>query len=224
MRKQAFITIAVSLIAVGVLLFCLHNAGRVYAVNAEVRDTHSEFRTATYTIPLTFQAYLPFVTITYLTVTQAPQSKYLLVEYWTHREMGISCPWLAIDFPTYFFNSPSGQLTVNMPGNPVLGSDDNAYIGSGTSLGGVGGGAVSHLSNIQTWPYSQNSITLTHVYETGSIRLEREGEIIDLVSDSTWISDEEVESWDEIQPGCIMTSTHYITNYAFQDRDKIIYR
>ena len=83
-------------------------------------------------------------------------------------------------------------------------------------------GASSHLIRIQWCPWPEDGITLRYVDEAGTVTLEREGEVIVLEADEAWVSDEETEVWDWMNPECVVTSTHYITNYAFQDRDKII--
>jgi len=106
-------------------------------------------------------------------------------------------------------------------GNPVLDDDDIGYIGSDLSLHGAGCGASSGLSTVQSLPFSPDgTTTLHHVDETGATILEREGETIALDAGEAWVSDEETTI---PYAGCVVTTTHHITNYAFQDRDKIIY-
>jgi len=138
--------------------------------------------------------------------------------------LGVNCAGECIDFPTYYFNPQSGGLTVYLPGSAlVLDEDDIGYIGSGESRGGVGCGAISDLIKIQSCPLSIDGITLRYVDETGTITLEHESEVIVLEAGEVWASDEETGIWDWLGAGCVVTSTHYITNYAFQDRDQITY-
>jgi len=79
------------------------------------------------------------------------------------------------------------------------------------------------LTKIQQCPSSEDDITLHYVDETGAITVEREDKVIVLEPHEVWVSDEEVETWDWLGAGCVVTSTCYITNYAFQDRVKIVY-
>lgn len=180
------------------------------------------------TLTPTFQVYLPFVCRNFPPVIQVPAGEYLLVEYWTHSVLGADCMPLCIDFPTYYFDPQSGVLTIDLP-DPALVLADNeiGYVGSGESLSGVGGGAFSDLTKIRQCPltvYGAGAdVTLRYVDETGTITLEREGEVIALGAGEAWVSDEEIEVWGWNGEGCVVTRTHYITNYAFQDRDKIIY-
>ncbi len=183
---------------------------------------------ATETLTPTFQVYLPFVYSNFPPVIQVPEGEYLFVEYWTHSVLGTNCEGLCIDFPTYYFDPQSGVLTIDLPDPTlVLAEDEIGYVGSGKSLGGVGGGAFSDLTKIRQCPltvYGAGAdVTLRYADETGAITLEREGEVIALEPGEAWVSDEEIEVWDWNGEGCVVTSTHYITNYAFQDRDKIIY-
>jgi hypothetical protein len=174
------------------------------------------------------QVYLPFVYRNFPPVIQVPEGEYLLVEYWTHSVLGTNCEGLCIDFPIYYFDSQSGVLTIDPPDPTlVLADDEIGYVGSGESLSGVGCGACSGLTKIRQCPltvYGAGAdVTLHYADETGAITLEREGELIALEPGEAWVSDEEIEVWDWNGEGCIVTSTHYITNYAFQDRDKIVY-
>ena len=173
------------------------------------------------------QIYLPFVGQNFPPVVQVPADEYLLVEYWTHSVLGAECAAQFISFPGYHFAVQSGTLAVYTTDPPepalVLGEGEIGYIGNGVSLGGVGGGSNSGLTKFQRLPVSQGGITLHYVDESGGINLERQGEMMYLQPGEAWTSDEEVETWDWLGAGCIVTSTHRITNYAFQDRAKIVY-
>ena len=202
----------------------LGSDGRVTAGIGAVRDTPTQASPSTGRVTETLTPtyiYLPLVCRNFPLVIQVPEGKYLFVEYWTHSVLGVNCPILCIDFPTYHFDPQSGELTTYTTNPPLL-DDDVGYIGSGESLGGVGMGASSHLIRIQWCPWPEDGITLRYVDEAGTVTLEREGEVIVLEANETWVSDEETEVWDGMEPECVVTSTHYITNYAFQDRDKII--
>jgi hypothetical protein len=176
---------------------------------------------ATETFTPTVQIYLPCAYKNFPLIIHVPEGEYLFVEYWTHSVMGVDCPGLCIDFPAYHFDPQSGELTMYSPDPPLLSDDDIGYIGSGESLEGLCGGACSRLTTIQSCPVTEDGITLSYVDGTGTVTLEREGEEIVLEAGEAWISDEEVEDWDSMYPGCVVTSTHRITNYAFQERDKI---
>lgn len=95
----------------------------------------------------------------------------------------------------------------------MLADDDIGYWGSGQSLSGGGHGTCSGLTRIQ----------LQYVDEAGTITVQRGNETIVLEAYEAWLSDEETEIWDWMGEDCVVTSTHRMTNYAFQDRDKIIH-
>lgn len=218
-------SVVIPIMLIGLLL---SNDGGVTPGSGQVGDMPSQSSPsavrATEPLTLTEQIYPPFARRNFPPVVHVPEGKYLLVEYWTHNVLGVNCAGLCIDFPTYYFNPQSSELTVYLPGSAlVLDEDDIGYIGSGESLGGVGSGAVSHLTKIQSCPSSIDGITLHYVDETGTITLEHESEVIILEAGEAWMSDEETEVWDWLGAGCTVTSTDYITNYAFQDRDQIIY-
>ncbi len=168
--------------------------------------------------------YLPFTCRRFPPAIHVPEGEYLLVEYWTHRVLSANCAGQCIDFPSYYFDPQSGELVIHSP-HPTLALDDAdvGYVGRGTSLGGVGGGASSDLSKVEWVPSSQSGITLRYVDESGGVTLEREGEAIVLEPGAVWASDEMVEDWDWLGAGCVVTSTSYVTNYAFQDRDKVVF-
>jgi len=228
MRRLALIAgVVIPIVIIGLLL---SDDGGVTADIGAVRDVPSPFFSlvrATEPLTLTYWIYLPFACRNFPPVIQVPEDKYLLVEYWAHSVLGVNCEGLCIDFPTYHFDPQSDELIIytTLPPEPalVLDNDDIGYIGSGTSLGGVGCGANSDLTKIQRCPLSKDGITLRYVDETGTITLERKSEVIVLGADEVWVSDEEIEIWDWLGAECAVTSTCYITNYAFQDRDKIIF-
>jgi len=228
---KRLILVASVVIPIALIGLLLSNDGGVAPGIGEVRDASSQISSSTVTatepLTLTEQTYLPFACRDFPPVIHVPEGEYLLVEYWTHSVLGVNCVGECIDFPTYYFDSQSGKLTIytTLPPEPalVLDDDDIGYIGSGESRGGVGSGAASHLTKIQSCPLSMDGITLRYVDETGTITLERKSEVIVLEADEDWVSDEETEVWDWLGAECVVTSTHYITDYAFQDRDKIIY-
>jgi len=215
MRRLALIAgVVIPIVIIGLLL---SDDGGIMAGIGAVRDAPSPFSSlvrATEPLTLTYWIYLPFACRNFPPVIQVPEDKYLLVEYWAHSVLGVNCEGLCIDFPTYHFDPQSDELAIytTLPPEPalVLDNDDIGYIGSGTSLGGVGCGANSDLTKIQRCPLSKDGITLRY-------------EVIVLGADEVWVSDEEIEIWDWLGAECAVTSTCYITNYAFQDRDKIIF-
>jgi hypothetical protein len=178
-------------------------------------------------VTLSHYTYLPFAGRDFPPVVHVPQGEYLFVENWTHRVLGAGCESLTIDFPTYHFDPQSGELTIYAPYGPEpdLPLDDGevGYLGSGTSLDGVGGGANGSLTKIQGLPLSEDNLTLRYVDESGTVTVDRQGDTITLAAGKTWVSDEEIETWDWLGAECVVTSTHYITNHAFQDRDKITF-
>jgi len=171
--------------------------------------------------------YLPIVRKSFPPLIQVPEGKYQFVEYWTHSVMGDGCQRLCIDFPTYGFDPQTGWLNISSAFYPsptlMLDEDDIGYFGRGTSLGGVGCGASSDLTIVRAFPFSSDDITLRYVDLTGILTLQRGGELISLEADEAWTSAEEAEVWDWLGVDCVVTSTHRITNYAFEDRDKIVY-
>lgn len=173
---------------------------------------------------LTHPVYLPSLRKATVPLTETLKTRYLLVEYWTHQHGEENCgPPIFIDFPTYSFHPPSGVLNVYY-GNPVLEKDDVGYVGSGDSLsGGLGGGISSYLTTFETCPFTRNEIVLRSFDETGTVFLDRAGEAIILIAGAEWISSTVAAYKDPVTRGCIVTTTHRITNYAFQARDKIEY-
>jgi len=225
---KRLILVASVVIPITLIGLLLSSDGGVTPGSGEVRDMSSQSSSSavrtTEPLTLTEQIYLSFACRDFPPVIHVPDGEYLLVEYWTHSVLGVNCAGLCIDFPTYHFNPQSGELTVYLPESAlVLDEDDIGYIGSGESLGGVGCGATSHLTRTQSCPSSIDGTTLHYVDETGTITLEHESEVIVLEAGEAWMSDEKTEVWDWLGTGCVVTSTDYITNYAFQDRDKITY-
>jgi hypothetical protein len=228
---RRLVLIASAVILVAIIGSFLSNDGQAKAGSGAMvhlpAQSPSTVRAAE-TLTPTSQVYLPFVYRNFPPVIQVPEGEYLLVEYWTHSVLGTNCEGLCIDFPAYYFDPQSGVLTIYPPDPTlVLAGDEIGYVGSGESLGGVGCGASSGLTKIRQCPltvYGAGAdVTLRYADETGAITLERKGEVITLGPGEAWVSAEETEVWDWNGEGCVVTHTHYITNYAFQDRDKIIY-
>lgn len=228
---RRLVLVASAVIPIAIIGLFLSNDSKAQAGTGAARGAPPRISTsavrATDTLTLPYQIYLPFACRNFPPLVQVPEGEYLFVEYWTHSVLGVSCAGLCIDFPAYYFDPQSGKLAIytTLPPEPalVLDDDDIGFVGSGTSLGGVGGGASGSLTKIQQCPSSEDGITLHYVDETGAITVEREDKVIVLEPYEVWVSDEEVETWDWLGVGCVVTSTHYITNYAFQDRDKIVY-
>lgn len=187
------------------------------------------FRSATLTIlddDARSHIYLPLVSDSSSAI-HIPEGMYQFIEFWRHSVLGEGCSPLAIDFPTYFFDSHSGELFIDARAYPTttmaLGDDDYGYFGSGASLGGVGQGAYSGLFIIHAYPFSKEGITLRRVDETGAVTLEREGTVMVLAADEAWTSDEEIKTWTDLGVECVVTTTHRISNYGFEDREKIVF-
>jgi hypothetical protein len=219
------------LILIVIIELFLGNDGEVKAVSDTMGEgslqSSSSMVKVSETLTLSYHIYLPSTCRNFPPVIQMPEGEYLFVEYWTHSALGEDCAGQCIDFPAYLFDPQSGELTIYTTDPPepalVLNDGEIGYIGSGLSLGGVGCGVNSSLAKIQHCPLSQDGITLRYVDESGVAILERQGETVVLKPGEVWVSDEETEIWDWLGAGCIVTSTHYISNYAFQDRDKIVY-
>jgi len=182
---------------------------------------------ATAPLTLTNHVYLPLACRNCPPVAQVPEGKYLFVEYWTHSVLGAGCESLCIDFPGYAFEPHSGELTIYTTDPPepalMLGEDEIGYLGTGQSLMGSGCGASSSLSKVPAFPFSGDDITLRDVDEAGVTTLERQDETLVLQPGEAWVSDEQVEIWDWLGAGRVVTSTHHIINHAYQDRDQIQY-
>ncbi len=223
---KRLIWVAAVMVPIALVVLLLYS-GSGAAADVVSRAAFPRFSSAfrmTGTLTLSHKIYLPFESKNFPSLIQVPQGKYLLVEYWTRHILGVHCPGICIDFPTYYFDIQSGELVIQPIGspNPALGDDDIGYVGSGISVGGTGCGAYSVLTTVQACPFSRNGITLYDVDEAGTASLGRAGQMIVLKAGETWL-EEEVEVWESDHPECVVTSTHRITNYAFQDRDKIIY-
>jgi hypothetical protein len=232
-RTKRLIIVASAVVLVTIVALFLCHGNRAAANAGVVKRVFPDPFPATFkvtgTLSLSHRVYLPFANKNFPIPIQIPEGKYLLVEYWTHRVLGANCPGLCIDFPTYYFDPQSGELALYTIGTPdpalMLGDDDVGYAGSGVSHGGTGCGASSDLTRVAYCPFAQGSTTLRYVDESGTVTLERKGQVIVLGAGETWVSEEEIEEWWEGSiPPCVVTSTHRITNYAFQDRDKIVFQ
>jgi hypothetical protein len=191
-------------------------------------DSDTLLLDTTVTTTLTTTVYLPFVCHTIPVVVQVPEGEYLFVESWTHSMLGAGCEGLCVDFPGYSFDVQGGELDVYTTDPPdpalVLGEYEVGFVGSGVSMGGAGCGVSSSLDKIERCPWSQDGVELYSVDDAGVVTLKRQGETIVLEPGGVWTGEEETETWDWLGAGCIVTSTHSINNYGFQDRDKITYR
>lgn len=154
------------------------------------------------------------------TPTLPPESRYFLLESWTHTVRGLGCSMMFIDFPTYWFDEGSGVLYV-YGANPRLDPSDIGYFGVGSSLSGRGSGQFSSLVAFRALPIARDEIELLDITEKGAVGLTRRGTELRLEPGEEWTSTEVRRSTTE--PGCTMTDTHRITNYAYQDRSKIDY-
>jgi hypothetical protein len=223
--------VLIASVIISIVIMGLFLGGDAQAGMRTVGDASPPFSSSTVrvteTLTPTYYTYLPLARRNSPPVIQVPEGEYLLVEYWTHHVLGLNCQTLCIDFPTYDFDPQSGGLTVYTvhPSDPalVLEDEDVGYLGRGTSLGGVGCGASSGLTKVEQFPLCKDDVTLRYVDEGGVVTLDHRCEVIVLEPGEAWVSDEAVESWASLGPGCVVTTTHYITNYGFQDRDKIVF-
>lgn len=164
--------------------------------------------------------YLPLVQKVSPPLSDVLKEKYLLVEHWTAEEWGDECPRLIIDFSTYYFNSQTGDLFITI--NPVLLPTNMGYLGYGISLVGAGGGVNSRLSRVEAIPYEGGDATLQAVAASGQITMTHQNEVIILQPGTGWVSSPVVESGVIGIPQCVITTTHRLTNYGFQERRQIV--
>ncbi len=155
------------------------------------------------------------------TTTPSAAGPYLLLESWQHDERGLGCDMVFVDFPTYYFDAVTGELTV-WTANPTLEPTDIGYVGTGSSLSGRGSGIGSRLWDFDALPFSvEPDLVLEQIDASGGVTVDRDGSTIQLEPGGEWTRTTVGES--EWEPGCVMTTTLRITNYAFQDRRKIKY-
>lgn len=165
--------------------------------------------------------FLPLVQKTLPPLSETLKQKYLLVEHWTTEEWGSHCPGLIIDFPTYYFDGQTGQLFITS--NPALPPTTMGYLGYGVDLLGAGVGISSSLSGIEAIPYTVSDTTLQAISATGQITITHKNEVISLSPGTAWVSKPSVESEAIGLPNCVVTTTHRLTNFGFQERSQIIY-
>jgi hypothetical protein len=227
-RRLLFaVSVAIAGVIMGLLLEEKAEAGLRVVEGVPVSSSATSALDVVDPVTLTHHVHLPIVCRSFPPVAQVPEGKYLFVEYWTHSFLGAGCAGLCVDFPTYAFEPQSGELTIYTTDPPepalLLGEGEIGYLGTGESLMGNGCGASSSLSKVQAFPFSKDEITLRYVDEAGVATLERQDETLILQPGETWVSDEEVETWDWLGAGCVVTSTHHIMNHAYQDRNQIEY-
>jgi hypothetical protein len=212
-------------IAVVLLLAVLGFSDSVVAASREGRarnnaDYRSSASTQSFpTSPLTYYIYLPSVSRDIPPITQTLKSKYLFVERWVIVESNEYCDSNATSLPVYSFDPYNGILII-YPANPELKlqASDVGYIGWGTAGGGY---YANNLARFDDIPFSAGGLTLTSIYANGTVSLEYASESITLESGSKWISS--TVSQPSGSGACMITITQRITNYAFQNRDKITY-
>ena len=172
------------------------------------------------TLILTHSVYLPLVGKTSPPLTETLKSKYVLVEHNTSVKYSEDCSLVAlVSLPVYYYDSGSGILTIYPSGSELkLQTDDMGYVGRW--IGG-GGYYANYLNRFQTVPYEGNSLTLNAVSDDGTVSIDYMTTTITLPSNTDWVS--QTVSYESDQPECVMTYTNHIINYAFQERDKIVY-
>lgn len=208
-------------IAVVLLLAVLGFSDSAVAVSRKSRsDPLSPVSTQlSSTSPITYYAYLPSIGRNIPPLTQTLKSKYLFVERWGIVESNEHCDSNALSLPIYSFDPYNGILII-YPANPELKlqASDIGYIGHGI---GAGGYYANNLGRFHDIPFSAGGLTLTTVCDDGTVSLEYASESITLESGGKWISS--TVSQPSGNGACVITTTQRITNYAFQNRDKIIY-
>ncbi|MCB0163712.1 MAG: hypothetical protein KDI79_05770 [Anaerolineae bacterium] len=171
-------------------------------------------------IMATQNIYLPLVQKISPPLNETLKEKYLLVEHWTTEEWSSGCPGLIIDFPTYYFDTQTGDLFITV--NPVLMSTNMGYMGYGTSLTGASGGINSNLARFEAAPYTVSDTTLHAVTASGQITMTHKNEAIVLLPGTNWVSPPIIDSGAMGIPECVITATHRLTNYGFQERSRIV--
>lgn len=166
----------------------------------------------------------PTIAVT-VTPTHTPLANYVLVESWQHRFYADACGDILLDFRVYEFQPQDGSLSIYafLTGkNLTLNPDDFGYIGNGFSLGGAGSGVNSDLTKFRAYPVKLNKkTTLKRIDEAGMITLDYQDEVMQLEANSRWVISETVKQPNPANKNCIVTTTHYIDNHAFQRRAKI---
>jgi hypothetical protein len=175
---------------------------------------------------------------------QAPNGKYLFVEFWNKVDGTGQLPAVAIDFPAYHFDTKTGSLRPFGPAQPfTLAPADWGFFGHGTSRSGaVGTGAASDLATTSNLPYSieialptgsikitsglpqeewrQANLELLAISTDGSLVLEIDGEQVKLPPGEKWSRTTEVDvRVDKYNGHLIITSS--LTNYGWQDRARL---
>jgi len=216
------------------LLWLAFSENRVTLVEADrpAIESHSfyavqELMSPTSTLILSFTTYLPMVSRAPVPLTQTLQSHYLWVENWLQVEEGENCQSPCIDFSIYYFDPASGVLRVYRAFPAfILEADDIGFIGQGVGVSSIDGcgGASNRLYKFQEMPFALDTMTLHTVSLTGTVKIEYEGELVSLQPNEAWLVSQTVsETTTSDGLPCVFTTTHRITNYAFQERDKIVY-
>ncbi len=151
-----------------------------------------------------------------------PPGQYLFVEYWTHKTRSDQCEYVWADIPGYFFYQ-GGNMTIYSSSPPppdlVLQPGNLGFWGSGTDVQGKGGGITSHLTKMETFPFSAE-MALRDVSASGIITVENQGQLVMLWPDQQWTSLPVTET---LSPNCIVTDTVALTNYGWQALSNIVY-
>lgn len=179
----------------------------------------------------TWQVYLPAImqapalaTIT-VTPTHTPSANYVLVESWKHSFYADACGDILLDHRVYEFQPQDGSLFIYAfltRKDLTLNHHDIGYVGKGVSLGGAGSSVNSDLTKFRAYPVKLNKhTTLKKIDGTGMITLDYQGDVTHLEAGSRWVISQTVKQPNPANNDCIVTTTHYIDNHAFQRRAKI---
>ena len=156
---------------------------------------------------------------------QLPADQYVLIEHQTNTNG--SCvkgdcepKQLAIDFPTYTFNSTTGTLE---SWNPVEVNDALKVVcGGGGSLSGLAGtGESTGLEEVYDLPAEVCSLRIVQVDRDGTVYLEYGGELLVLAPGQTWTSTTE-EVREQGSGKARVTATDRIVNYGVLDKANIV--
>ena len=164
-----------------------------------------------------YQVYLPLSIKSAPTITTPLPDQYVFVENWTHRHGHGNTCGPCIDFPGYAFNPSSGALVVYFP--PKLEPKDIGYIGNGTVLSGSAGcGVTSRVWSFAQLPADQGGISLKSVDSAGRVWIEKAEVTVSLMPGETWSNATVITN-----TNCVITTTVYLRNYGFLERNKIQY-
>ncbi len=208
-------------IVVGLGAALLSLTGRMVGASDAVELGQSEADSClTETLLFTRSLYLPLVGKNWQSLTETLKTKYVFVETHTVVDYDEKCGLAAVNsLPIFSFNPYDGILTVYST-SPFhkLEPDDMGYLGQWVAGGGY---YANNLQKFHAVPFSADGLTLNTVQDDGTVSLEYLTTTITLAPQMEWLT--RTVSQRPGTPTCIFTRTERITNYAFQERSKIVY-